>query len=293
MPKRRTQRVKSLTASPVSTQSLKRSPPAVAPTTASGEAVVSLRRGLEILRTFQPDDGLLSRHEIAQRTGMPNTTTARLIHTLVTLGYLSRVGVHGGYRPGPSVLALGHALIEALPFRRVARPLMQRFALDFNVWVTLGTAEGGNILVLEHAASPRAPDIQIRPGSLLPMAKHRFGTRIFVGDDARSIEPNVCARSNGNGDATGARLGRGLRVAISELDQSGFCTAFGTWRREILEVGTPIVMGNGDHVLALACGSTNLATNARVLAEEHGPALLRVATDIKNSLLKSGSLEDL
>jgi DNA-binding IclR family transcriptional regulator len=292
MPKRRTQRVKSPTASPVSTQSLKRSPPAVAPTTASGEAVVSLCRSLEILRTFQPNDGLLSRHEIAQRTGMPNTTTARLIHTLLTLGYLSRVGVHGGYRPGPSVLALGHALIEALPFRRVARPLMLRFALDFNVWVTLGTADGGNMLVLEHAASPRAPDIQIRPGSLLPMASTALG-RAYLWAVTPEHRAECLCKIEGNGDTTGAKLGRGLRTAISELDQCGFCTTSGTWRREILEVGTPIVMGNGDHVLALACGSTNLATNARVLAEEYGPALLRVATDIKNSLLKSGSLEDL
>jgi IclR family transcriptional regulator, positive regulator for flagellar biogenesis len=292
MPKRRTQRVKSPTASPVSTQSLKRSPPAVVAAAASGEAVVSLRRGLEILRTFQPDDGLLSRHEIAQRTGLPNTTTARLIYTLVTLGYLSRVGVHGGYRPGPSVLALGHALIEALPFRRVARPLMHRFALDFNVWVTLGTAEGGNILVLEHASSPRAPDIQIRPGSLLPMASTALG-RAYLWAMTPEHRAEYLREIDGNRAAIGARLGRGVRTAISELDQGGFCTTSGTWRREILEVGTPIVLGNDDHVLALACGSTNLATNARVLAEEYGPALLRLATDIKNSLLKSGSLEDL
>src|SRR3974377_2353551 len=70
--------------------------------------VVSLQRSLEILRSFQPEDGPLSRHEIAQRTGLPNTTGMRLIHTLVTLGYLSRVGPHRGYRPGPSVLAIGH-----------------------------------------------------------------------------------------------------------------------------------------------------------------------------------------
>src|ERR1019366_3129270 len=87
---------------------------ASASVTAPGDDVVSLRRSLEILRAFQPDDGPLSRHDIGQRTGLPNTTVARLIHTLLTLGYLSRVGTHGGYRPGPSVLAIGHALIEAL-----------------------------------------------------------------------------------------------------------------------------------------------------------------------------------
>jgi len=272
-------------------QWLKRRPPAVAPAAVSGEAVVSLCRGLEILRTFQSDDGFLSRHEIAQRTGLPNTTTTRLIHTLATLGYLSRVGLHGGYRPGPSVLALGHALIEALPFRRVARPLMQRFALDFNVWVTLGVAEGDNMLVLEHVASARAADLQIRPGSLLPIATTALGRAYSwaMKSERRADVPETQRHR----DAIVARLDPGLRAAIRELDQCGFCTASRTWRRELLEVGTPIVVGNGDHVLALACGSTNLATNARVLAEKYGPALLRVATDIKNSLLKSGSLEDL
>lgn len=291
MPKRRTQRVKSQTSSPVAMQWLKRQPPAAAPAPVSGEAVVSLRRGLEILRTFQSDDGLLSRHEIAQRTGLPNTTTTRLIHTLVTLGYLSRVGLHGGYRPGPSVLALGHALIEALPFRRIARPLMQRFALDFNVWVTLGAAEGDNILVLEHVASARAPDLQIRPGSLLPIASTALG-RAYLW--AMVSESRADAReTRRHGNAIEERLAPGLRAAIRELDQYGFCTTSGRWRREILEVGTPIVVGNGHPVLALACGSMNLTTNARVLAEKFGPALLSVATDIKNSFLKSGSLEDL
>ncbi len=178
MPKRRTQRVRSLTASRVSTQSLKRSPPAVAPTTAPGEAVVSLRRGLEILRTFHPDDGPLSRHEIAQRTGMPNTTTARLIHTLLTLGYLSRVGVHGGYRPGPSVLALGHALIEALPFRRVAHPLMQRFAFDFNVWVTLGRPRAATSLCWNTPRPRRAPTSKSERARCFPWPVQLWGELI-------------------------------------------------------------------------------------------------------------------
>ena len=220
MPKRRTQRVKSQTSFPVAMQWLKHRPPAVAPAAMSGEAVVSLRRGLEILRTFQSDDGLLSRHEIAQRTGLPNTTTTRLIHTLVTLGYLSRVGLHGGYRPGPSVLALGHALIEALPFRRVARPLMQRFALDFNVWVTLGTAEGDNILVLEYVASARAPDLQIRPGSLgFPSPVPLWDAHIY-GPWYPNFEP-----MRAKPDTTGTLLKRGWTLAFGPRSANSISTA--------------------------------------------------------------------
>ena len=60
-----------------------------------------------------------------------------------------------------------------------------------------------------------------------------------------------------------------------------------------MAIGTPIVMHNDEQVLALACGNLSRAANARVLTEKGGPALLRAATDIKNGLLQSGSLEDL
>lgn len=263
---------------------------ASAGTTTRGDDVVSLRRSLEILRAFRPDDSPLSRHEIAQRTGLPNTTVARLIHTLLTLGYLSRVGTHSNYRPGPSVLAIGHALIEALPIRRIARPLMQRFATELNVWVSLGTADGNNMLVLEHAASAAAPDIRVRPGSLLPMASTALG-RAYLWAQTPERRADHLVQIEADGAAGEPRLRDTIEQAFAELDRSGFCTAFGSWRRDTFAIGTSIVMHND--VLALACGNLGRAANARALVENVGPRLLRVATDIKNGLLQSGSLEDL
>jgi DNA-binding IclR family transcriptional regulator len=252
--------------------------------------VVSLRRSLELLRAFRLDDSPLSRHDIAQRTGLPNTTVARLIHTLLTLGYLSRVGTHSSYRPGPSVLAIGHALVEALPIRRIARPLMQRFATEFNMWITLGTAEGDNMLVLEHAASAMTPDIRVRPGSLLPMASTALGrASLWAQTPERRADHLVKIESAGK--TSDPRLRKDIDRAFAELDRSGFCTAFGSWRRDTLAIGTPVVVHND--VLALACGNLSRATHARTLVEKGGPNLLRVATEIKNGLLQSGSLEDL
>src|SRR5262245_41883184 len=51
--------------------------------------VTALARGLEILRAFIPNDGPLGNGEIAQRTGLPKPTVARLTHTLTRLGYLN------------------------------------------------------------------------------------------------------------------------------------------------------------------------------------------------------------
>lgn len=266
-------------------------PQASASTRTRGDDVVSLRRSLEILRAFEPDDGSLSRHDIAKKTGLPNTTVARLVHTLLALGYLSRVGPHSRYRPGPSVLAIGHALLQALPYRRIARPLMQRFATEFDVWVTLGTAQGDHMLILEHSIPFPSPDIRIRAGSLLPMASTALGhAHLWAQTSERHAgyltKPALKDRSN-------EPLRKDIELAFGELDRFGFCTAFDSRRRDALEIGTPIVMNQDGQILALACGNLSRQANVRVFAEKGGPALLRLANDIKSGLLQSGSFEDL
>jgi hypothetical protein len=50
--------------------------------------VAALARGLDILRVFTPNDGLLGNQEIAQRSGLPKATVSRLTYTLRRLGYL-------------------------------------------------------------------------------------------------------------------------------------------------------------------------------------------------------------
>jgi hypothetical protein len=50
-------------------------------------------------------------------------------------------------------------------------------------------------------------------------------------------------------------------------------------------------MDAGHHALLLGCGNANFTTSPKALAA-CGPALVRLATDIKNGLLQSGSLED-
>jgi hypothetical protein len=42
--------------------------------------VVALSRGLDVLRAFRPNDGLLGNQEIAARTNLPKPTISRLIN---------------------------------------------------------------------------------------------------------------------------------------------------------------------------------------------------------------------
>src|SRR5690242_20913069 len=101
--------------------------------------VVALSRGLDVLRAFRPNDGLLGNQEIAARTGLPKPTVSRLTYTLTKLGYLVHSERLGKYRLGTPVLSLGYAVLGAAGIHQAARPLMQALADSIDASVSLGS----------------------------------------------------------------------------------------------------------------------------------------------------------
>ena len=84
--------------------------------------VVALSRGLDVLRAFHPNDGLLGNQEIAARTNLPKPTISRLTYTLTKLGYLTPVPRFEKYQLAPSAMALGYAALANLGVRHLSEP---------------------------------------------------------------------------------------------------------------------------------------------------------------------------
>src|ERR1700719_3121814 len=82
--------------------------------------VVALSRGLEVLRAFRPNDGLLGNPEIAARTNLPKPTVSRLPYPLTNLGYLPPVPRFEKYQLAPSAMALGYAALANLGVRHLS-----------------------------------------------------------------------------------------------------------------------------------------------------------------------------
>src|SRR5690606_20482576 len=101
---------------------------AAAGTNPPREAIVSLTRGLDILRCFRPGDGPLTVLEIARRTGLPRQSVNRLVYSLAQMGCLERRQADGRYQVGRRMMGIGQALLAGLPIREIARPVMQRIA---------------------------------------------------------------------------------------------------------------------------------------------------------------------
>src|SRR6185437_13466068 len=103
--------------------------------------VVALSRGLEVLRAFQPNDGLLGNQEIAARTGLPKPTVSRLTYTLTKLGYLMPVPRFEKYQLAPSAMALGYAALANLGVRQLSEPFREQLTRETGGAVAVGARD--------------------------------------------------------------------------------------------------------------------------------------------------------
>jgi DNA-binding IclR family transcriptional regulator len=246
-------------------------------------SILSLERGLAVLRAFQPALGPMSVPEVAARTGLPRQTANRLVHSLVSLGCLERREADGRYQAGRRLVDAGRSLLMNLPIRGIARPIMQRIASAHDTFVGLGVAHELDMIYIEYCASASTVTFRLRVGSSIPMAMTAMGRAYLWALPPAGRRPlmNRIRREAGkNAPAVIASIERSLR----ELDTRGYCATFPSARQDICGVGAPIVFNRGDTVLAMNCGAARLGLDERRFRDECGPALLRAASELADAV---------
>ncbi|MCC5971939.1 MAG: IclR family transcriptional regulator [Pararhodobacter sp.] len=249
----------------------------------SASEVVSLTRGLGILRAFRAIDAPLGNKEIAERTNLPKATVARLSYTLSKMGYLRQMGPSGRYHLGDKVTALGHALLRTMPVRRVAEPLMQAMADKYEMSVALGIGDGADMVYLHYCSGPETVTMRLRVGTLVPIAQSAIGRAYMWALPEEASERHMQAIRASVGD-TADTVEADLRQQIEQVDQRGFSVSFGDWRREIFAVGAPVWLDRGETILALNCGARRRGLEKAHFFETLGPELMALSSELGNRM---------
>jgi DNA-binding IclR family transcriptional regulator len=244
-----------------------------------GTEVVSLARGLAILRAFRAIDAPLGNTEIAQRTGLPKATVARLAYTLCAMGYLRQVAPHGQYHLGDKVSTLGYAALRPLSVRQVAGPLMQAMADKHEMSVALGIGDGPDMIYLHVCSGPETIAMRLQVGTLVPIARSAMGRAYLWALPQQERERHLAAIRAAAG-AAADEVEAGLAEAIAEVERRGFAVSFGDWRREVYAVGAPVWLDRGETVLALNCGTRRRDLDPARFQDQLGPELMAVAGEI-------------
>ena len=139
----------------------------------------ALARGLSVLRAFRTDDDGLSNAQIAERTGLPKSTVSRLTYTLGCLGYLTQPQRNDRYRPGPTLLAMGHVAAASLAFLDSAQGMMQALADQTGTLVLFAVRDRDKVALMRPWRPQRAASIWLEVGHRLPIAGSSSGLALL------------------------------------------------------------------------------------------------------------------
>jgi DNA-binding IclR family transcriptional regulator len=245
--------------------------------------VVALARGLDVLRSFTPNEALLGNQEIVSRTGLPKATVSRLTYTLTQLGYLMHVERLGKYQLAPAALSIGYSTLESMRIRQVARSYMQELANYADASVSLGTRDRLNLIYVEHCRSNSAVMLRLHLGSRIPIATTAMGRALLAALPDREREWLLSHLARREGERW-PKIRVGVDRAIKDFANRGFTTSLGEWQPDVNAVGVPLIPNDGTGVFAFNCGGPRFQISKERLETEIGPRLVNMVRNVETAL---------
>ena len=158
--------------------------------------VVALSRGLDVLRAFHPNDGLLGNQELAARTKLPKPTVSRLTYTLTKLGYLTPVPRFEKYQLAPSAMALGYAALANMGVRQLSEAFREEVMRETGGAVAIGARDRLSMIYFGQSRNGLTLGVQLDVGSRIPIATTAMGRAyIWLQSDIARLEQAKRERS--------------------------------------------------------------------------------------------------
>lgn len=251
---------------------------------AGSDFVASIGRAFAILRSFRRGERALGNKEIAERTGLPRSSVARITATLTQLGYLEFLPRHAKYSLGVGVLGLGQNYLAGLDVREVARAPMQRFASEANATVALAARDGDQMVFLEICHGDRLFQMRVAVGERVPRGTTAMGRAAHAGLPEDEREHVLAAIRKAARGAQREKLLAGLQQAVRDHARLGFCLSLGDWEPDVHGVGVPMPSADGVRMLAFSCFGPARELPRTRLVNDIGPALVRLRDRVRDSL---------
>lgn len=244
------------------------------------DAVLTVQRGMQVLRAFHSDRLPLGNAEIVRRVGLPKATVSRLTTTLLQLGYLRRAPDGRRFELTVAPLAMGHAYAATSPLVEGAGPFLQALADRLEVNATLAMPDGLDMLYVGYRAGRRTATLRYGVGSLVPMGQTAIGRAYLWALPPRQRQRMVTALVRQAG-AQAEQTAAGISQAFADLDRAGVCSAFGSFRRHTFGLALPVRIGRERTLMAMSCGNIALHSNAAAEYRRIAPALLAAAPELE------------
>jgi DNA-binding IclR family transcriptional regulator len=245
--------------------------------------VVALARGLEVLRAFRPNDGLLGNQEIAARTNLPKPTISRLTYTLTKLGYLTPVPRFEKYQLAPAAMALGYAALANLGVKHLSESFRDELMRQTGGAVAVGARDRLSMIYFGQSRSSLTVGVQLDVGSRIPIATTAMGRAYFW-----ALPPEQRAQLlrefREHYGSRWSKMRDGLERSGEMVARYGFVISAGEWQDDVHAVGVALKLNDGTGLYAFNCGAPAFRFTEERLRDDIGPRLLAMVRNIEAAL---------
>lgn len=214
-------------------------------------SVEAVARFAHISALFLPTCGMLDLGEIARRTGIPRRTAARIVATMESREFLSRVNGAGGWALGPAWLRLADCKRSRVDIRAAALPVMRWMREQLNETFILGVRVGDRRIIVECMVSTQPIRRLSEVGDETPLHVGSSGRTILSGlSDIEVAAYLKRAKLINYGYDTVTDSAR-IWSDVRKVRRNGFLTARAEITKESFSSSAPIRSYSGEVAAAL------------------------------------------
>ncbi len=208
-----------------------------------GSVIGAVDNVLRLLRLFE-DREILRVNEIAREMSLSRSTVHRMLTTLAVHGYVEQDPLSRGYRPGPTLVDVGLAVVRKMGLRATARPILESLAVATGETVHLAVLRGRDVVYLDGIESEKVLRAGERVGTRLPAYATAAGKAILSRlpvDDVQRLFPAELASVTPASVTTRDELIEQIHSAVSQ----GYAVNMGESEKDIGAVAVAVVDQRG------------------------------------------------
>lgn len=242
-----------------------------------------LRRAARLLDCFSHEKSALSLSELARQTGLPLSTTHRLVAELVGCGFLER-GEDARYHVGLRLWEIGALTPQRESLRDVALPFLEDLFQVTRENVLLAVREGEEAVFVERLSSHRATPVMNRVGSRGPLHSTGVG-RVLLAFAPREVQERVLATPVPALTPHTVTSPAELRRVLAEVRARGFAVSDRQVDLEAFSVAAPV----RDHAGRVVAALSIVVSPERASVPALAPVVQATARAVSRSLARGRS----
>jgi IclR family pca regulon transcriptional regulator len=246
------------------------------------EYLLTLQRGLSVLRSFGHDKPQMTLSEVAEVTSLSPAAARRCLNTLVKLGYVAKHHRHFLLRP--EVMSFASAYLDSMSLGELVRPHLQALRDETGDSSSLAVLSGYDILYLVHVSTNRMVRLAAGVGTRYPAYATSLGRAMlaFEGEDVRVHYLNTCNFVSFTEHTVVSKPE--LTRILSEVRKAGYAVIQDELDYGLISIAVPILDENGRSLAAINCSTSTSRVGKEELVRTRLPVLRNAARFIETGL---------